>query len=149
MSTNYYANTIIGYKLPPDGGDPFLIEVEGKPEKAFDHTYVYSDNVQFCPKTGKQLWVKESEWKCLDGYDEGDSFKTYSLLYQEDENAVYVGIGSVHVGGYGAPSHKASTDRFLNFDVEEFKQDLQPVFDNNGWEWEDSRFGLWTILTWG
>lgn len=158
MGADYYANAIIGIKLPEkDDIPPAKIYVR---KRAFSHSFEDNGNMEFHPKTGKKLWLEEKEEVEADYpsliIDVGDDYlgskpepgqkiisipDGLSTAYGTDQRSWFIGFvvetGSSNGGDEEVFDHLPDIDALKN----RLKNFLEPL----GY-WNEEEFGLYSVL---
>jgi hypothetical protein len=154
MGVDYSAHTVIGVELPNVDDLPRLKEKTRK--RAFKHSFKDDGEHEFDPKSGKPLWLAETEEVETDEpsvvYDddnyEGNTLEGQRLLkapdgmgfcWGTDQESVFLGI----VSGTGSDNEEAD---FMEVpDIEATKMSLKGALDPLGL-WDESKFGIYTVL---
>lgn len=158
MGVDYYANAIIGIKLPDtDDIPPAKIYVR---KKAFDHDFEDDGEMEFHPRTGQKLWLEEKEEVEADypsliidiedeylGSNPKPGQKIISLpyglstAYDTDQRSRFIGF-VVETG-----SSNGSDEEVFNHlpDIDALKNRLKNFLEPLGY-WNEEDFGLYSVL---
>lgn len=127
MSCSYYAHAIIGLKLNRNQ----LYKTQKV--KAFKHNY--TEDVNYCPKTGKPCWTTE-EIELIEEIDKQDLIST-----EQDEEHVYWTAITVTASDWREPRFSQFTTLDLN-KIDAFKEKAAQLD-----LWDESKFGLYSVLS--
>jgi len=162
MSTSYRAMALVGVKLPLESDLPRLQKSVRK--KAFPHNFPDDENHKFDPKTGNPLWLNEFELTDsdepsvvyqVDDYCDVDLVAGQKVLKGDEDLGLIESEDdfSDSVFYYGVILKTGSSDNceyaaFMALpNIDALKEKIRKILEPLNL-WDESKFGLYSILTW-
>jgi len=135
MGVDYYANSIIGVRIP---NTRVKTKVRGcnHPES----------NAKFCPECGKPMHVEDDALHpIIEKLDDYHSKEKIRLVWSTDHDEAYVGFfkGGSESSRSGGARDAAKVELPDNINIQELKNALKEELKEL---YNEKNFGLWTIL---